>query len=323
MKSGSIVQTSAESGPEKQVIDIVIPVKDGGPMLIDVVVGWLSQELPAGWRMNLIVINDGSVDGVPEKLESQFKDDLTVLHHQKAKGRATACNVGAAVGGGECIAFFDADCIPVSSNVLKNHLEALLNSVALTFGSLEARGDDFWARYLRKVALLREQRFIAGDQSALTTANCVVKRDVFVAAGGFDERYKHYGFEDRDLILRILGLGVRAAFVDNAGVIHSDTLSLVAVTGKMRTAGRCSSTIFATSHPDSYKRMDFYRVDMRYHARLAKSIVRVLCPSLKFVAEVGEFLLRLPLPFRLKSNVVRICSGIAYSMGTSEAGEIK
>lgn len=309
----------AESDSVKKAVDVVIPVKDGGPMLINAVTGWLSQELPSGWKMNLIIVNDGSVDGIPEELERRFGSRLRMIHHEISMGRAIACNAGAAASDGEYVAFFDADCISASNDVLKNHIKALQNGATLTFGSLQAQGFDFWARYLRRVTLLREQRFKAGDQAALTTANCVIRRDIFDAVNGFDERYKHYGFEDRDLILRLLKSGACASLANNAGVIHDDLLSLGVVSRKMRTAGRFTAPLFASTHHDIYKKMDFYRVDARCHGAILRLFARCITPSLYYVVRMGDWLLRAPVPFGVKVGVVKVCSGVAYLVGSSEA----
>lgn len=328
--SADAVANAAENGPQGDLsrpsacgIDVVVPVKNGGARLFATVAGLLDQQLPAGWTARLILVDDGSDDGAPDRVVQRFDSQVTVVRHAQSIGRAGACNAGATVGSGAYIAFFDCDCVPASAQLLASHITALQQDLDLTFGPIEAHGSRFWARYLRRVARAREARFRSGDQGALTTANCVVARHVFEAVGGFDPRYRQYGFEDRDLIFRLLKHGARAGFADAAAVVHDDDLDMVVIASKMRAAGRYSSSIFAAAHPDVYMSMDWYRADIRSGGWWRRPLASSLAPGLVRCARLADWLLRMPLPLWLKIGLVKGCSGAAYLVGTYESHSIE
>src|SRR5690606_21168755 len=139
-------------------------------------------------------------------------------------------------------------CIPESRNVLMSYVAASVTGADLAFGRLRSSGDSFWSRYIDNVSRRREEKFFAGDQCAFTAANFMCRRSCFVNSGKFDVRYRHYGFEDRDLLIRLVAQGAKAVFVPRAIVAHEDRLNLETVGRKMRAAGRFSSGLFMSSH---------------------------------------------------------------------------
>lgn len=300
-------------------IDIVIPAKNPGEPFIKCIQAWLDQKMPDGWSYHLYVVDDGSTDGILMELAQRSEARLHILRNEVSLGRGPAINVGARAGSGEYLAFFDADCLPVSNSVLGHYVSALSLGVTLAFGKLETRGEDFWARYFHDVADNREKRFLAGDRHALTTANCIIKRTLFDRAGQFDERYRHYGFEDRDLIARLLILDPKLAHVPQAGVIHGDSLSLEVICRKMRIAGRHSAALFQHDHPEIYRQMLFSRVDVRCGGSLRRMLASAIQPFIGRVLWAGDFLLKRDIPYQVKSMVVKVCSGIYFLVGSKEA----
>ena len=57
-------------------------------------------------------------------------------------------------------------------------------------------------------------------RSFLASANLALRRDRFVALGGFDERFPTAAAEDRDLCARAVDLGMRVVLAPDAAVRH-------------------------------------------------------------------------------------------------------
>jgi len=65
---------------------------------------------------------------------------------------------------------------------------------------------------------------VARGVSAVTAACLVVRREAFLAAGGFDESLA-VAFNDVDLCLRLRGRGLRNLYTPHAELIHAESLS--------------------------------------------------------------------------------------------------
>jgi glycosyltransferase involved in cell wall biosynthesis len=301
-------------------IDIVIPAYNAGPNLERSVAEWLSQNIPDGWIVTIILVDDGSTDGAPERVAENFSVNITVVRHETSRGRAAALNTGADAGVGAYIAFFDADCIPEDSNTISRYINNLQLKTDIAFGRILAHGNDFWAQYFQQISNRRELNFHAGDKTSFTTANCLIKREAFYRLGKFDEGYIRYGFEDRDLLARASILNLNMLFIPDAGVYHCDTLRLASVCKKMRTAGRYSSGKFMLDHPQIYAKMQFARVDVRCdHTILRRLIAQVVRPLLPLIEGVGGAILHTNIPYSIKRAVVKICSGLFFMVGTDDA----
>src|SRR6202020_1898604 len=68
----------------------------------------LSQELPAGHTLEVIVVDDGSSDQ-PQEALARFGDAIRLVRHPRNLGAAAARNTGCEAADGEYIAFLDSD----------------------------------------------------------------------------------------------------------------------------------------------------------------------------------------------------------------------
>ena len=82
--------------------------------------------------------------------------------------------------------------------------------------------------------------------------NASVRREDLLAVGGFDPRYRAYGFEDTDLGLRLeRERGVRFGFVTGARSTHLESYDLAQVLEKKRICGEHSLRLFLADHPET------------------------------------------------------------------------
>ncbi|WP_168418459.1 glycosyltransferase family 2 protein [Acinetobacter towneri] len=302
-------------------LDLIIPVKNGGELLIENLKTWVQQSIPNGWKFSIIVVNDGSTDGIPEKIQNNtdFKK-IIIVNNTYSLGRSGARNRGAKASCSEYLFFVDADCVPASQDVVSHYIKEIeMNKSNLIFGSLRTTNNNFWGKYFQEVCENREKMFLAGNLSALTTANFVVQKALLETVGGFDNEYKKYGFEDRDLFIRLNKASAQTAFVPKARVNHEDKTTLQAISRKMLEAGCYSAPIFRKTHLMEYKMMPFYKVDASNLNIILKKILLLLGYSLPILVIWGQVLLVLPIPYSLKKLVVKLITGSSFLIGTTKS----
>ena len=74
--------------------------------------------------------------------------------------------------------------------------------------------------------------------------------------------FTKYGFEDKDLLLRLINEERIFSFAPEAIVIHTDRLTIKSICNKMYDAGKYSSYVFQGRHPEYYRNTACYRADI-------------------------------------------------------------
>lgn len=300
-------------------IDISVPCFEVGDAIHDVLVSLLAILATARVGCQIFLTDDGSS---PDRAltDRSVSRGVKVLRHALNRGRAAACNTGARSGTGELIWFLDADCVPASAATLQAHLKCIEDH-DVSVGPIGTRGNGFWAEYQRGVADRRIARLRRDmDVNACTSANLMVRRKAFEAVGGFDERYTRYGFEDRDLFLRLMAAGARLGFAEGAVAFHDATLDLATVCRKMFTSARYSSTLFRAAHPDAYRATRYGQLDARNRGAAFRTAVgaswRVLRACMPAVNQALEVRV---IPFAVRAAIARGYVANAYAFGTVQA----
>ncbi len=98
------VTNESSSGENQPLVSVIMPAYNARPYIAEAIQSVLNQDYP---NIELIVIDDGSVDGSAEFAES-FGPRVRVIRQANA-GVAAARNRGLAEARGELIAFLDAD----------------------------------------------------------------------------------------------------------------------------------------------------------------------------------------------------------------------
>jgi len=298
-------------------IDAVIPAYNAMPIVGTTISALLEQQLPAGFSLTITVVDDGSSDNTGEWLKEHFGARILVVRHPSNKGRSATCNTGAHQGQGQFLLFLDSDCVPANQRLILEHIDTISGGAKISCGPIRSEQQGFWPEYQCRLADRRTRGLGTADAAtAFTTANTIIERSCFDQAGGFNTCYTHYGFEDRDLLLRLQQAGASVRYTPAAIVNHDAELNLETVCAKMRISGQYSSRKFAEQHPQSYRTMPYSRIDMRLHPWL-----RVLSPvssrALPYLIRCFEPLLdRNWLPMGLRSALVRLASALAYLEGT-------
>jgi glycosyltransferase involved in cell wall biosynthesis len=187
------------------LVSVIIPTRNRAALLARSIASVLAQT----WRdFELIVVNDASTDGTRELLASIADPRLRVLHRDNNKGAAAARNAGIALARGKYLGFQDDDDYWLAQKLEKQvaALEAAPPGVGWCLGGyividgplcFYAGGERFWKQLDYRRGLGPE----GPDWSLIATPNWLVRREVLLGVGGFDERLRSW--DDWELGLRL------------------------------------------------------------------------------------------------------------------------
>jgi glycosyltransferase involved in cell wall biosynthesis len=195
--------------PTLPLVSIIVPVHDGARTLPAALGAIAASDLPREmWE--LIVVDDASTDDTA-MVSAQFADCVVRLPG-RPHGPAYARNRGVEVSRGPIIAFCDAD-VCVHPDALRLILDVFANEpdVSAVFGSYDTTptAPGLVSQY-RNLLHHYVHASSAGDAETFWAGCGAIRRDVFVAAGMYDEwRFARPQIEDVELGHRIRALGHR------------------------------------------------------------------------------------------------------------------
>jgi glycosyltransferase involved in cell wall biosynthesis len=300
------------------LISVVIPVFEEGERALAAARSLLGQVLPDATSLEIIVVDDGSRDDIAGFFADFTDARVRLLRLAQNQGRSAARNAGAECARGNIVVFMDSDCLPLTNGFLAAHLDVLDRGHVASTGHVIGTGGGFWERYQRDASSRRQRQHTRGYDYTGSSQNVAVLKSAFKRAGGFDIHYRHYGFEDRDLLLRLCEVGSVAWAVD-AGVCHLDPLSLLEVSRKMTEAGEHSAGRFAARHPCAYQVLGYAAIDARKRSWLGP-VGRILGPHMPGIAKRVESALHNPwMAYPLAKAAVRVVSAVSFLYGTTRA----
>ena len=301
-----------------RTVDVVIPAYNAADYVCETVLTVSRQQVPHDWQLNIYVSDDGSTDETRSRL-TELQASLPVLnlvHAECNAGRSQARNQGAAAGSGSVIVFCDSDCRYTRDDAIAEFLTEIDAGKDVVIGLVELPGNGFWARYTNSVADERIANEKRQGLLAFTTANFAISRAAFEQVGGFASDYGKYGFEDKDLLLRIDQSSLATKVRNDITVSHDDDLGLARVCRKTRESAQHSAPIFRQRFPAEYRQLPYARCDATIASRMRflKPLAVPLDALARFFAAA---ILWLPGPFfRLQRLAVRIAICAAYFRGT-------
>lgn len=226
-------------------LDIVIVNWNAGNQLSDCLHSIQSLNPDSIFQLSrCIVVDNASSDGSADKLDD-FSSNLTVIRNPENKGFGAACNQGARIGMGKYILFLNPD-IKLSPDSLSKSILFLEESrneqvgilgiqLADEDGNIQRNAARFptpWSLTHHMVGLdrlwpsrfpsyimtdwdHRENREVEQVQGAFF----LVRRNVYEALGGFDERFFMY-YEDVDFAYRAKLAGWKSYYLADAQAFH-------------------------------------------------------------------------------------------------------
>jgi glycosyltransferase involved in cell wall biosynthesis len=186
-------------------ISIIIPVYNGGEDFRQCLLSLTKAAPPPD---EIIVVVDGGTDG-SSQLAQEF--GATVLERPNPGGPAQARNQGAQMAQGDILFFVDAD-VAIALDAI-SQIRAVFGrepNLAAVFGSYDDQpaASTFLSQYRN---LLHHYVHQTGREEASTFwSGCgAIRREIFLAMGGFNENYGRPAIEDIELGYRLKQAGYR------------------------------------------------------------------------------------------------------------------
>lgn len=232
------------------MISVIVPVRNGMPWLQEQLRAVTQQKCEEPWE--LIVSDNGSTDAGMALVKELSEKSTSVrsVDASGVKGPGATRNVGAASAKGELLAFCDADDV-VNPGWLQACVDALKDA--------EAAGGvtDYWSLNgvaapvppLPNVPPAKRQ---FGYLDAGLSSNLAVRRDVFDAAGGFEESM--FTGEDTDFCWRVQELGYRFVIRTDMVVSRRDRSGFSQVFKRFVAYGRSGPVLYKRHRTGGMKR---------------------------------------------------------------------
>ncbi|MEX1828651.1 glycosyltransferase family 2 protein [Luteibacter sp. CQ10] len=300
-----------------RTVSVIVPTFEDAARAVEAVGALLAQSAN-DFTLEVVVIDDGSRAAETKALEVlREKSDVRVIALGENRGRSAARNRGAMEARGEYLFFMDCDCVPENPHVIERHFAVLDSGYVASCGDVLGPDRSFWSRYQESASSRRRQAFARGLTFMGTSQNLAVRKAAFVQIQGFDASYNRYGFEDRDLLIRLAATG-RVGWAEKAEVVHRDVIRLPTVLRKLHEAGRLGASRFRQTHPVAYRALGYGHLDVhdkplaKPFASAAGRLAIAMAPALERMVSSGY------LPFILAAILVKLSTGAAYAGGTAE-----
>ncbi len=197
-------------------VSVIIPVHNGGAYF-RTCLSKLAQAVPK--PIEIIVVADGDSDG-SWRLAKEFGAKL--IRIPESGGPARARNLGAQAAKGDILFFVDAD-VAVCPEAIGYGVSVFKHNpyLAAAIGSYDdAPGDPGFLSQYRN--LMHHYVHQTGNEEASTFwgACGLIRREIFLQMGGFNESYRRPSIEDIELGYRLKGAGYKIKLCKTLQVKH-------------------------------------------------------------------------------------------------------
>jgi serine acetyltransferase/glycosyltransferase involved in cell wall biosynthesis len=313
-------------------LSVVVATFNRLPRLLELLADLAEQTVPAE-QFEVVVVDDGSATPVGPRLAQLRLPYRLVQSVQQNAGPAAARHRGVLLAEGDIVVFVDDD-MRVAQNFLAAHLNAHEAGKRVVQGYIAPPPDvaalplfeRFHAYQIERVADAVQRRLEPMHGIYLCTGNLSVRREDYLAAGGFDATLRNS--EDRELGVRLEKRGLEPALsVEARSDHHSDHDSLDQWLARSFNYGVYDLRI-ARKHPDvdtADPWRFWFMVSPLSRPFLATALLapRVAEPISRVVIETALGADRVGLE-RLALAGTTLCYGIAYFRGVrTEAGSLR
>ena len=206
-------------------VSVIVPVYNGGEKFRRCLASVIATD-PS--PIEILVISDGDTDGSGEVARTF---GARVFRFQTPGGPGRARNLGAAKARGDILLFIDAD-VAISPQTVGTvqMIFSLEPEIAALFGSYddEPAEPNFISQYRNLLHHYVHQQGLV-DASTFWGGCGAIRRDIFLAIGGFDERYVKPSVEDIDLGYRLRNAGHSIRLCKSLQVKHLKRWDIVAM----------------------------------------------------------------------------------------------
>ena len=306
---------------EKNKIDIILPCYNEVDLIDKSISYLIAQQIESGYTYRVIIVDDNSTDDTKSHILALADIHPVILpvFLSKNQGRSGARNAGIELAKAEYIILLDADCFLKDTQSLSKIINYFNKGYFLIIGSVNTEGHNFWDRYQQDVS---ERRLATKNIEDQTVAIVGFKRELIGkldAHEAFNSNYKNYGFEDRDVLLRLMQHipEDKIAYAHEIKVIHASQLELKTVCMKVQDAAHYSAPHYFSEHKDSYIQSNYAIVDIQFMPVWIKLLFTIICPFRDTIYNLSNNIINVEiLPYYLKKIIVKSCFAIFYFSGS-------
>lgn len=196
-------------------LSIIVPFHKGLPLLQRA----LNGLTPLASGDELIVAADGAVDDCRALAAAH---GARVIEIAGPRGPAVARNVAAATAAGDVLVFVDADVVASTETLERTaRIFGKRPDVTAVFGAYDENpaAEGFVSQY-KNLAHSYIHRISSGAAKTFWAGFGAVRREAFLAVGGFDERFERPSIEDIDLGYRLTAAGHQILLDPTLAVCH-------------------------------------------------------------------------------------------------------
>lgn len=222
-------------------ISVIIPTYNNRSVLERAIEALLAQTFPRD-QYEIVVVDDGSTDGTAGMIE-RLRGPVPIQYlAQPNSGRAAARNAGARAARGRILVFLDSDFWATPHLLAEHHTHYPPDARGIGVqGASRTHPQTLVTPFMRAREVFVEVSPGPPGRLSLfrvSTRNLSVLKADFAAAGGFDETFGGYGWEDIELAWRLRDRGVRFSYEPRATGDHYQMQNLEGLRKKMREGGR-------------------------------------------------------------------------------------
>jgi GT2 family glycosyltransferase len=219
-------------------ISVCVPTR-GRPFALARCLAALGRSTLTAEALEVVVVGDGPEVEAP--VPGAAGDVPVVWRTRPRGGPAAARNLAAHLAGAPTIAFLDDDCVPA-----EDWAERILAAVDAAPDSIVAGRvrnglpENRWATASQLVLDVVVDMYNArpGEPGFAPTSNLAMRRDVFTAIGGLDERFRTAAAEDREFCDRSHDAGHALVIEETAVVEHFHDLDARSFVSQAASYGR-------------------------------------------------------------------------------------
>ncbi|MEM7068802.1 MAG: glycosyltransferase family A protein [Pseudomonadota bacterium] len=223
----------------------IVPTKNRAAILRHSLPMLLRQE-SQNYNFEIVVVSDGFESDTAAVLKEFNSPNLHYDNLKEASGAAAARNRAIELASGNILIFVDDDSL-VLPNFLQEHLKSHQTS-----GDAVATGPIIDVSQLPSEAAFPNVRLFDRHLNAFPTGNASIPKSRVLDAGGFDETFTTYGWEDPELFHRISKVDIERKFLTSAPIYHykspGTSLTFPQQLKQEQSRGR-NGALFYTKHP--------------------------------------------------------------------------
>jgi glycosyltransferase involved in cell wall biosynthesis len=205
------------SSDRRQELSILIPVYNSDCRQQVTALSYQAETIE-GLRCEIVVADDGSDDVALQGINAELSalPNVRYIRREQNVGRAAIRNYLAHEARYEWLLFMDGDMAIPADIFLKNWVEAEADEVAYG-GYVVGEGSRSSLRFIyekENEPMHRAEERKKRPYQHFHTCNFLIRRDLMLA-NPFDERFRHYGYEDVLLGKQLRQAGITISHIDN------------------------------------------------------------------------------------------------------------